>query len=863
MSKYLQHIITKSFSDSVGLSAQDGQPINVGSPLTPSNINAYGTANFFGSGNTATDMSSIYVLPGSTAMSGSGNYFYTYFATPVTTGTTTGSAYTLYIQGAPLGATNPYALYVNGGASYFGGQLTASGDIGSLTHTIRGSISGAITIAGQAASGTYNFNLPITAGTAGQFLTSGGGLGNPMTWSAPTVSFNSPGSTTPANASLYVNPASTSVSGASNYFYTYLTAPVTTGTTTGSAYTMYIEGSPTGTITNPYSLYVNSGVSYFGGSVNINTLTHSQSVMTDVNKNLISVANTGTGNNVLSLSPNITNPTITPFSTPTIYTNESIVNGNDGYWTALTDNFLGSGFQWGPELDEFNIKEKLGIDNISGMEQTIDFQIYGNARNFNKLTGQTLSIFVADSLGASISIIFSLTIDAWNDVIDPISPPIITFDSGILTVTIPEGGSIQATDGNPDGNSFIRFNTATIVIEKTDTIGLNCINTDTNTVDHLFGNNITDIKNYGKLTTDYVGNASNSNYIELSQGLSKIRLTSGGDINIDGKVDTSGYLSVGANNISLPGLMGTRNVSILSLNPITGFTYNFFGYDLSPGNYGRIIYNYVGDNNSNNSMEIGIFNSYLGFRRLGSWDLIAQDFSIPCNMQGDVTHYGNFTVSDEAGGGLITGSNGLTITSGTSALQAITGTTIVTSGLATAGGGLTIGTSVGATVLTFADVAGNAWQNITSGSGGNGSLTWGSGTVGSFTSRMQLSSSGTLTVTGDVSSFGTISDRRLKSNILNLDSLESLNIIRGLRPVSFDWNKDLFNKEYAGTPDSGFIAQEIQELIPHAVGEFRDITDNTIYMNMRHERIIPYLVSVVQNLLYRIEVLEKNKFGNK
>jgi hypothetical protein len=52
------------------------------------------------------------------------------------------------------------------------------------TLSLAGNTSGVITIQPQAAAGTYNFNLPTTAGAAGQVLTSGGGAGAPMTWSA-------------------------------------------------------------------------------------------------------------------------------------------------------------------------------------------------------------------------------------------------------------------------------------------------------------------------------------------------------------------------------------------------------------------------------------------------------------------------------------------------------------------------------------------------------------------------------------------------------------------------------------------------------------------------------------------------------
>ncbi len=49
---------------------------------------------------------------------------------------------------------------------------------------IPGSSSGLVSIIPQAAAGTYNFNLPITAGTAGQVLTSQGGGSSAMTWTS-------------------------------------------------------------------------------------------------------------------------------------------------------------------------------------------------------------------------------------------------------------------------------------------------------------------------------------------------------------------------------------------------------------------------------------------------------------------------------------------------------------------------------------------------------------------------------------------------------------------------------------------------------------------------------------------------------
>jgi hypothetical protein len=58
------------------------------------------------------------------------------------------------------------------------------GVTGSLlgTITLSGSASGAVNINPQAAAGTFNFNLPTSAGTAGQPLLSGGGAGAPQTY---------------------------------------------------------------------------------------------------------------------------------------------------------------------------------------------------------------------------------------------------------------------------------------------------------------------------------------------------------------------------------------------------------------------------------------------------------------------------------------------------------------------------------------------------------------------------------------------------------------------------------------------------------------------------------------------------------
>jgi len=59
----------------------------------------------------------------------------------------------------------------------------ASGTTGTIN--LLGSTSGTVSVLVQAAAGTYNFNLPTTAGSSGHVLTSGGGGATAMTWTDP------------------------------------------------------------------------------------------------------------------------------------------------------------------------------------------------------------------------------------------------------------------------------------------------------------------------------------------------------------------------------------------------------------------------------------------------------------------------------------------------------------------------------------------------------------------------------------------------------------------------------------------------------------------------------------------------------
>ena len=118
-----------------------------------------------------------------------------------------------------------------------------------------------------------------------------------------------------------------------------------------------------------------------------------------------------------------------------------------------------------------------------------------------------------------------------------------------------------------------------------------------------------------------------------------------------------------------------------------------------------------------------------------------------------------------------------------------------------------------------------------------------------------FTSSGNLTCTGDIVSFGSLSDIRLKKNIETIDIQKSIDIVKNMRAVTFNWKEDIFNENKRNTSDIGFIAQEIEKLIPEAVSEYTEIKTGETYKNIKYERIIPHLLSTIQYLLDTVEEL--------
>lgn len=108
------------------------------------------------------------------------------------------------------------------------------------------------------------------------------------------------GQTTATNAGLYRNPSSTALSGSSDYFFTYLVTPPTSGSTSGFAHTLHIQGPPSGATTSS-SLFIESGNLLMGSSSNVIT-----SSLRPTSGSIVGVyplTNLSTGTSVLFISP--------------------------------------------------------------------------------------------------------------------------------------------------------------------------------------------------------------------------------------------------------------------------------------------------------------------------------------------------------------------------------------------------------------------------------------------------------------------------------------------------------------------------------------------------------------------------------
>ena len=98
--------------------------------------------------------------------------------------------------------------------------------------------------------------------------------------------------------------------------------------------------------------------------------------------------------------------------------------------------------------------------------------------------------------------------------------------------------------------------------------------------------------------------------------------------------------------------------------------------------------------------------------------------------------------------------------------------------------------------------------------------------------------------------YSTSSDYRLKENIQPIENASS--ILMSLKPCLYEWKSD-------GVKDCGFIAHEVEEVYPYAVGGEKDAVneDGSIDpQGMDYGKMTPILTAALQEALVKIDSLE-------
>ena len=121
-----------------------------------------------------------------------------------------------------------------------------------------------------------------------------------------------------------------------------------------------------------------------------------------------------------------------------------------------------------------------------------------------------------------------------------------------------------------------------------------------------------------------------------------------------------------------------------------------------------------------------------------------------------------------------------------------------------------------------------------------------------YGSTSSASPVGTITTNGSATAYNTTSDYRLKENVTNLTG--AIDRLKTLTPRRFTWKAN----PNIGTVD-GFIAHELQSVVPDAVHGTKDAVDangHPVYQGIDTSVLVPLLTAALQEAIARIETLE-------
>ena len=110
---------------------------------------------------------------------------------------------------------------------------------------------------------------------------------------------------------------------------------------------------------------------------------------------------------------------------------------------------------------------------------------------------------------------------------------------------------------------------------------------------------------------------------------------------------------------------------------------------------------------------------------------------------------------------------------------------------------------------------------------------------------------GNISVTGTATAYNTSSDYRLKENVVDMTG--ALDRVDQLEPKRFNFIAD------EDTTVDGFLAHEVQDIVPEAVTGEKDAVDedgNDIYQGIDQSKLVPLLVGAIKELRAEVNSLK-------
>ena len=196
-------------------------------------------------------------------------------------------------------------------------------------------------------------------------------------------------------------------------------------------------------------------------------------------------------------------------------------------------------------------------------------------------------------------------------------------------------------------------------------------------------------------------------------------------------------------------------------------------------------------------------------------------------------------------GTVVTGSAQIT---GIGNAQLTNSSVTVTAGTGMSGGGtVALGSSI---TLTNAGVTSAVAGTGVSVSGATGAVTISIGqsvATSASPTFAGLTINGSITATGDITAYFS-SDKRFKDNVEVIPN--ALDKVRKLNGVTWEWN-DLVDDVTKQSPNTGLIAQEVQEVLPQVVKERGDG-----HLGLDYSKMIGLLVEAIKEQQLQIENLK-------